>query len=138
VNGAVASRVRIALAAGFLFAAGVRVTWLCAFQDNWDMGTYRQFVAAAPHGGDLYRRAPYHYSPLWAFVLLGVSRSAFALCGHRYPTRIPSSIAMSVWTDKSLYSGRARRPFVSATSDVVVTRRPLPGCPLRRQRVHQA
>jgi hypothetical protein len=79
VNGAVASGVRIALAAGFLFAAGVRVTWLCAFQDNWDMGTYRQFVAAAPHGGDLYRRAPYHYSPLWAFVLLGVSRSALAV-----------------------------------------------------------
>ena len=79
MKGVAVSRVRIALTAGFLFAAGVRVTWLCAFQDNWDMGTYRQFVAAAPHGGDLYRHAPYHYSPLWAFLLLGVSRSALAL-----------------------------------------------------------
>ena len=40
------------------------------------MGTYRQFVEAAPRGGALYRDAPYHYSPLWAFVVLGISKTA--------------------------------------------------------------
>lgn len=40
------------------------------------MGTYRQFVEAAPRGGALYRDAPYHYSPLWAFVVLGISKAA--------------------------------------------------------------
>lgn len=40
------------------------------------MGTYRQFVEAAPQGGDLYGKSPYHYSPLWAFVLLSISKAA--------------------------------------------------------------
>jgi hypothetical protein len=67
---------RFLLAAGFVAAAVIRITWLSAFRDNWDMGTYRQFVEQAPRGGGLYRDAPYHYSPLWAFAVLGVSKAA--------------------------------------------------------------
>ena len=40
------------------------------------MGTYRQFVDAAPRGGALYSEAPYHYSPLGAFAVLGISKAA--------------------------------------------------------------
>jgi hypothetical protein len=40
------------------------------------MGGNRQFVDAAPRGGALYRDAPYHYSPVWAFLLLGISKAA--------------------------------------------------------------
>jgi hypothetical protein len=65
---------RILLLAGFLAALLVRIAWLAAFEDNWDMGSYRQFVEAAPRGGALYSEAPYHYSPLWAFVVLGISK----------------------------------------------------------------
>jgi len=57
----------------------VRIGWLSAFRDNWDMAGYRQFVEAAPRGGALYRDAPYHYSPVWAFVLLGISRATSPL-----------------------------------------------------------
>ncbi len=57
----------------------MRLAWLGAFHDNWDMGTYRQFVEAAPRGGALYSEAPYHYSPLWAFVVLGVSNAAASI-----------------------------------------------------------
>jgi hypothetical protein len=77
----------VLLFAGFLLAAAVRVLWLGAFEDNWDMGTYRQFVEAAPNGGDLYSRAPYHYSPLWAFALVGVSRAA-SLLGVPFPKAV--------------------------------------------------
>jgi len=63
------------LAAGFAATVAARGAWLCAFQDNWDMGAYRQFVKFAPRGGDLYRDAPYHYSPVWAFLLVGLSRA---------------------------------------------------------------
>jgi len=76
------SRRRLLLAAGFLVASAVRTGWLSAFADNWDMGTYRQFVEFAPRGGGLYRDAPYHYSPVWAFLVLGVSNVAA-------PTGIP-------------------------------------------------
>jgi hypothetical protein len=69
---------RLLVAGGFLFALGVRAVWLFAFQDNWDLGTYRQFVEVAPRGGDLYR-VRYHYSPVWAFLLLGLSRVASPL-----------------------------------------------------------
>jgi hypothetical protein len=81
------NRVRLLVAAGFLLAAAIRVVWLCAFEDNWDMGTYRQFVEAAPEGGDLYSRAPYHYSPLWAFALVGISRVA-AFLGVPFPKAV--------------------------------------------------
>jgi hypothetical protein len=79
VTNSIGARLRITLVAGFLLAAGVRVVWLCAFEDNWDLRIYRQFVEAAPRGGDLYVRTQYPYSPLWAFVLLGVSRVASLL-----------------------------------------------------------
>jgi Predicted membrane protein (DUF2079) len=68
------------LAVGFAVTTAARGAWLYAFQENWDMGTYRQFVEFVPRGGDLYRDAPYHYSPLWAFLLLGLSR-AVSLAG---------------------------------------------------------
>lgn len=64
------------MVAGFLAAGAVRLAWLWAFRDNWDMGTYRQFVEAAPRGGALYSEAPYHYSPLWAFIVLGISKAS--------------------------------------------------------------
>jgi hypothetical protein len=51
------------------------------------MGTYRQFVEAAPAGADLYSRAPYHYSPLWAFALVGISRVASFL-GVPFPKAV--------------------------------------------------
>jgi hypothetical protein len=55
----------------------VRIGWLCAFRDNWDMGTYRQFVEFAPRGGGLYRDIiSYHFSPVFAFLLAGVARIA--------------------------------------------------------------
>jgi hypothetical protein len=75
----VSTRSRVLLAAGFLAAAATRLAWLAAFEDNWDMGTYRQFVETAPRGADLYRRAPYHYSALWAFALVGLARIASAI-----------------------------------------------------------
>jgi hypothetical protein len=75
----VSRRRGLLVAAGFLLALSVRVVWLYAFRDNWDMGTYRQFVEAAPKGGDLYRHVPYYYSPVWAFLLLGLSRVASPL-----------------------------------------------------------
>ena len=73
------ARSRILLAAGFLAAAAVRLAWLAAFEDNWDMGTYRAFVETAPLGAELYSRSPYHYSPLWAFALVGIARLASAI-----------------------------------------------------------
>jgi hypothetical protein len=72
-------RSRVLLAAGFVAAATARLAWLAAFEDNWDMGTYRQFVETAPRGADLYRHAPYHYSALWAFALVGLARIAAAI-----------------------------------------------------------
>jgi hypothetical protein len=74
-NGApLSGRRRLLLVAGFLAAAAVRGAWLSAFGDNWDMGTYRQFAEFAPRGGGLYRDVPYHYSPVWAFLVFGLSR----------------------------------------------------------------
>jgi Gpi18-like mannosyltransferase len=80
VRDANGARLRITLIGGFLLAASVRVIWLCAFEDSWDMGRYRELVEAAPRGGDLYGRAQNHYSPIWPFMLLGISRAASALC----------------------------------------------------------
>jgi hypothetical protein len=40
------------------------------------MAGYRQYAEAAPRGGALYSEAPYHYSPVWAFVVLGISKAA--------------------------------------------------------------
>ena len=52
----------------------VRLAWLGAFRDNWDMGTYRQFVEFAPRGGGLYRDIiSYHFSPVFAFLLAAVA-----------------------------------------------------------------
>jgi hypothetical protein len=60
--------------AGFLAAGAVRLVWLWAFRDNWDMGTYRQFAEFAPRGGGLYRDiVSYHFSPVFAFLLAGVA-----------------------------------------------------------------
>ena len=46
---------RAVIGAGFLAAAILRLAWLAAFEDNWDMGTYRQFAEFAPRGAGLYR-----------------------------------------------------------------------------------
>ena len=70
------SRRRLLLVAGFLVAAAVRSAWLSVFADNWDMEGYRRYVEFAPRGGGLYRDASYHYSPVWAFLLLGISKAA--------------------------------------------------------------
>jgi hypothetical protein len=58
----------------------LRLAWLSAFRDNWDMRTYREFAEFAPRGGGLYRDIiSYHFSPVFAFLLLGVARIAPAI-----------------------------------------------------------
>jgi hypothetical protein len=55
---------------GFFAAGALRLAWLGAFRDNWDMATYRQFAEFAPRGGGLYRDIiSYHFSPVFAFLL---------------------------------------------------------------------
>lgn len=62
------------MVAGFLAAGAVRLAWLGAFRDNWDMGTYRQFAEFAPRGCGLYRDiGSYHFSPVFAFLLAGIA-----------------------------------------------------------------
>jgi hypothetical protein len=111
------NRVRLVVAAGFLVATAVRVVWLGAFGDNWDMGTYRQFVEAAPHGGDLYSRSPYHYTPLWAFALVGISRVA-AFLGVPFPRAVGTLLllgdAATAFLIFRIVRDRLARPAASA------------------------
>ena len=77
MNGAAASRVRIALAAGFLFAAALRVGFLVSLRPNWDTNAYAGVVRTLDSGGTLYRDTSlYNYSPAWALTLRALARIA--------------------------------------------------------------
>ena len=70
-------RRRLLVAAGFLLAAAIRLAWLSAFRDNWDMGTYRDFARFAGRGAGLYRDIlSYHFAPAFALTLWGIGSVA--------------------------------------------------------------
>jgi hypothetical protein len=77
VSGPDAPRVRIALAAGFLAAAALRIGFLVSFTPNWDTEAYSAVVRTLESGGTLYRDTThYNYSPTWALTLRVLARIA--------------------------------------------------------------
>lgn len=77
MKSAVASRVRIALVAGFLAAAALRIGFLALLSPNWDTDAYAAVVRALDSGGTLYRDTTrYNYSPAWALTLRVLARIA--------------------------------------------------------------
>ncbi|HMA19119.1 MAG TPA: hypothetical protein VKS03_11830 [Thermoanaerobaculia bacterium] len=71
------SRLRIALAAGFLAAAAVRIGFLASLRPNWDTDAYAAVVRSLDAGGTLYRdTSRYNYSPVWALTLRILARIA--------------------------------------------------------------
>lgn len=64
---------RAMFAAGFLVALAARVALLHRFAGNFDVASYTEVVAILRRGGDFYLETPrYNYSPLWAYILLGL------------------------------------------------------------------
>ena len=72
--------VRVMLAAGFLAALALRVSFLSRFRGNFDVGAYETVAALVRSGGSPYHEGVrYNYSPLWAFIVAGLSRASDAL-----------------------------------------------------------
>ena len=77
MKGVAVSRVRIALTAGFLAAAALRIGFLLLLSPNWDTEAYGAVVRTLDSGGTLYRdTSRYNYSPAWALVLRVLARIA--------------------------------------------------------------
>ena len=112
------SRPGLLLLAGFVAAAAVRIAWLAAFEDNWDMGTYRDFAAQAPRGSALYRDiVSYHFSPVFAFLVAGVASVATAF-GFSFETGVGAVLLLADAAAAALVYRIARRnlerPFGAA------------------------
>jgi hypothetical protein len=61
--------------AGLLAAALLRVFFLAAMFDRWDTRSYAMVVEILQRGGSFFAEtARYNYSPVWAYILLGLSR----------------------------------------------------------------
>jgi hypothetical protein len=72
--------VRLLLAAGFLAALAFRVGFLSRFRGNLDVGAYETVARLVQSGGSPYHEGVrYNYSPVWAFVVAGLSRASDAL-----------------------------------------------------------
>src|SRR5262249_3805631 len=67
-----------ALAVAGLFAAlAIRIVFLFSAKTNYDMASWRIVLDIIHRGGTIYEETQrYNYSPLWAGVLLGLSRLA--------------------------------------------------------------
>ncbi|MGE5277913.1 MAG: hypothetical protein ACM3SU_13020 [Acidobacteriota bacterium] len=67
------------LVAGFLAALALRLAFLAAPNDRYDLGSFRIVAGILDRGGDVYRETTrYNYSPVWAgvlWVLAGASKS---------------------------------------------------------------
>jgi len=101
MNPPASSRYRLLFTAACLSAVVLRIGWLLALEDNWDLSTYRDFVEFAGRGGGLYRDiASYHFSPPWAFFLRGLAPAA-ALTGIPFEKAVGFALllvdAASAW-----------------------------------------
>lgn len=73
----------------FLAAAILlRVLFLLALRENYDLASFRIVVEILERGGDLYGETDrYNYTPLWAFILRGLHGGA-ALSGIGFPRMV--------------------------------------------------
>jgi len=80
VNSGWSRRDLAVLAAGFLVALSLRVLFLAALSDRYDLESFRIVAGIVQRGGDVFRETGrYNYSPVWAYVLGGLGRVARAL-----------------------------------------------------------
>src|SRR5262249_38252309 len=73
-------RDRALAVAGLLAALAIRLAFLFSAKTNYDMASWRIVLEILHRGGSFYEETQrYNYSPLWAGVLLGLSRLATVL-----------------------------------------------------------
>ncbi len=70
---------RVVLAGAFLASLVIRILFLARFPGNFDVGQYERVAALVRAGGNPYPGdIPYNYSPLWAYLVAGLSRASDA------------------------------------------------------------
>jgi hypothetical protein len=108
---------RALIAAGFLLGLAARVLFLRAFSGNYDLESFAGTVSILRRGGDLYLETTrYNYSPVWAYVLLGLDSIARSI-GCSFGTALGAFLlVVDALTARVLYrlGGGGRRGTAAA------------------------
>jgi len=100
------------IAAGFAAAAAIRIVYLSRFAGNYDVAAFADAAAILRRGGALYlETSRYNYSPLFAYVLAGLSRvgdAAGVPLGHALGALLLLADAATAWLVARMAGGGRR------------------------------